>query len=254
MSSKFQKLQSIIKNLSETQINFLENLANIFQSPYQTLERNPESDLIRDNMVRDFGDYLRIHHCFSHQPFTKDKFEFALETVVNLSGVQAKLAPKGNPGYDIEINKEKISLKTQADKNIKELKIHISKFMELGKGEWGDQEEQLIGLREQFFQHLKGYNRIIDLRCLQHEENSYRYELVEIPVKLLQKAKKGTFRMMHNSTQFPKPGYCDVYGPNQKLLYQLYFDGGGERKLQIKNIDKNHCIVHATWSFQSTMI
>jgi type II restriction enzyme len=29
----------------------------------------------------------------------------------------------------------------------------------------------------------------------------------------------------------------------------LYFDGGGERKLQIKHLLKSHCAVIATWEF-----
>ena len=35
------------------------------------------------------------------------------------------------------------------------------------------------------------------------------------------------------------------------MKYQLYFDGGTERKLQIKNLRKDLCTVHATWVFAS---
>jgi hypothetical protein len=34
-----------------------------------------------------------------------------------------------------------------------------------------------------------------------------------------------------------------------ELLFSLYFDGGGERKLQIKSLKKGLCKVHATWQF-----
>lgn len=36
---------------------------------------------------------------------------------------------------------------------------------------------------------------------------------------------------------------------NGRLLFELYFDGGTERKLQIKGINIENCIVHARWSF-----
>ena len=50
-----------------------------------------------------------------------------------------------------------------------------------------------------------------------------------------------------SSRQTPKPAKCFVY-EGRNLLYELYFDGGTERKLQIRKINKDNCIVHATWS------
>lgn len=75
--------------------------------------------------------------------------------------------------------------------------------------------------------------------------------LVEIPKLLLEEARDGKLSIRHQSKQSPKPGYCDVKEPRGALKYQLYFDGGTERKLQIKNLRKDLCIVHATWAFSS---
>src|SRR6266699_1923187 len=102
------------------------------------------SDIINDCLLQDFGDALRIHHSFSDEPFTKDKFEYALERVANWCGMSAKLARRGNPGYDIMINGLRFSLKTQANRGLSANYLHISKFMELGKGQWGDQESDLV--------------------------------------------------------------------------------------------------------------
>ena len=33
------------------------------------------------------------------------------------------------------------------------------------------------------------------------------------------------------------------------IKFQLYFDGGTERKLQIKHLRKDLCVVHAQWEF-----
>jgi len=111
------------------------------------------SDLVTPCVLADFGDALRIHHCFSAEAFTKDKFEYALERVLNVCGLPARRGDsRTHPGHDLTIRGERFSLKTQADKSIKEEGIHISKFMELGKGTWGDQESDYIALRERFFE------------------------------------------------------------------------------------------------------
>lgn len=181
----------------------------------------------------DFGDVLRLHHCFSREPFSKDKFEYALEKVLRADGIEAVLAERGQRGYDIRIKGENFSLKTEAAKTIRLGTIHISKFMELGGGRWGDDPADLIGLRWQFLSALGSIQRILILRALKKGSPDYFYELVEIPKRLLKKVSNGRFEMMSGSAQFPKPGYCYVE-ENGGVLFSLYFDGGGERKLQIK--------------------
>jgi type II restriction enzyme len=208
----------------------------------------PASTLISDAVLEDFGDVLRLHHCFSRESFSKDKFEFALEKVLVVAGVDAALARRGQRGFDIQIQNENFSLKTEAASAIRLDKIHISKFMELGRGKWGNNPADLVGLREQFLTALRGIQRILILRALRKGAPDYFYELVEIPKPLLERAAKGRLEMILTSTQNPKPGYCYVEEAGE-ALYSLYFDGGGERKLQIKNMVKAHCIVHATWKF-----
>jgi type II restriction enzyme len=199
-------------------------------------------------MLEDFGDVLRIHHCFSREPFSKDKFEYALERVLKTEGRVANLAPRGQRNYDIEIDGEKFSLKTEAAKAIRINTIHISKFMELGGGQWSDDPEDLKGLLNQFLIALSKLERILTLRALKKGTPEYHYKLVEIPKALLKQAAGGRLKMMSDSSQNPKPGYCYVErGSNP--LFSLYFDGGGERKLQIKGLRKDLCFVHASWKF-----
>lgn len=246
---RLKKLCDALKNLTDGQAEWVGTVVEQFQRPYQ-FKRNPYSNFISDCILQDFGDGLRIHHCFSIEPFSKDKFEYALERVANFCGVAAVLAPKGNPGHDITINNEKFSLKTQADKSLKIDRLHISKFMELGKGNWVD-EKDLVGLREQFFNHMKSYERILSLRKLPtRKTNLLCYELVEIPKSLLEEARNGSLMMLENSKQIPKPGFCYVRDKDGNEKFRLYFDGGTERKLQIQNLDKALCTVHAQWEFE----
>lgn len=176
------------------------------------------------------------------------KFEYALEKAKNLCGVQAELASSGNPGHDITVAGINISLKTEAEKNISLNKLHISKFMELGKGDWSDRLEDFQGLRDQFFAHMRSYDRIFTLRCLSKLNNALFYELIEIPKELLEEARYGTFRKARTRV-IPNSGYCDVMDDHGQPKFRLYFDGGGERKLQIKDLKKIYCTIHAIWKF-----
>ena len=243
---RISELVQKIPALTAGQLFWLERVVRVFEGAHTF--QIVGSDLFDRNTLENFGDALRIHHSFSAEPFSKDKFEFVLEKVLTLSGRKASLAAKGNRGHDIEIEGTRISLKTQADRSIRADKIWISKFMELGKGAWGDAPKDLIRLRSMFLQHLKNYDRVFTLRALRRAPNWY-YELVEIPKQLLLAAKYGELEMQLTSKQFPKPGYCHVRSRTKEVIYQLYFDAGSERKLQVKNLLKTACKVHATWSF-----
>jgi type II restriction enzyme len=244
---KITQLMAEIPGLSDYRLGLVQNMVQVFAQPW-IISRALDSDLISDYGLMDFGDVLRIHHCFSREPFSKDKFEFALEAVLSASGVAAALATRGRRGYDIKITGHNVSLKTEAARAIRVDILHISKFMELGGGQWGENPADLVGLRQQFLDNLAGIDRIIVLRALRKGEPDYLYELVEIPKSLLERASAGRFEMRTESAQFPKPGYCYVEDAGE-LLFSLYFDGGGERKLQIKNLKKGLCRVHASWQF-----
>lgn len=247
--NKEQKIRELIKKiptLTEGQIFWLNRVIRVFESPYRY--ENFGSDLFDKLTIENFGDALRIHHSFSAEPFSKDKFEYVLEKVLNMSGHRASLAPKGQSGHDITIDGIRVSLKTQADSNIREDRIWISKFMELGKGSWGDNPHDLVNLREFFLQHIKKYDRIFTLRAIKHAPE-WHYELIEIPMSLMLAAEGGILEMKLDSKQLPKPGYCHVRTEKGQDVYQLYFDGGSERKLQIKNILKSSCAIHANWKF-----
>ena len=246
LSQRIDRLTEVLRMLRPGQLHWVEKVAQTMSAPADfDLHRR---DLLDETSVLDFGDVLRIHHVFSAEPFTKDKFEYALVEVLNRRGVEASLAPKGNPGHDATIAGTRVSLKTQADKSIKKDEVWISKFMELGKGAWGDNLADLKRLRAAFLEHLNRYDRIFSLRAIGKAPN-WHYELVEIPKPLLERAQTGRLEMMTESRQNPRPGYCHVTSQDGSQLYQLYFDGGTERKLQVKGLRKSACVLHAEWKF-----
>jgi hypothetical protein len=219
---------------------------------HMTEKREPNSDLVSEVFLEEFGVHLLAHHGTASRPLTKEQFERAMERVMKLSGRNAERSPMGNPGHDITIDGKKYSLKTQADAHMKSDRLWISKFMELGKGDWSDKPRQLTGLRDQFLKHLNSYDRILSLRALERNDagrSHWHYELVEIPKKLLEEASGGKLEMRMDSKQMPRPGYCTVTDKKGIVKFRLYFDGGTERKLQIKDLKKDLCTVHGEWDF-----
>jgi len=248
--ARIARIISYLPALREGQLIWVERIVLQFKQ-LKTFVLNPTSNLLDEYFLEDFGDALRLHHCFSEDAFAKDKFEYTAVRVWLQCGKQAAMAPRGNPGHDVTVGSERISLKTQADRNLRLKVVNIHKFMELGRGNWADNPNDLIQLRDQYLAHLHGYDRVLILRNTAYPTPAspyWRYELLEIPVSLLQEAAHGELEMMLDSRQTPKPGYCyvvDATGP----AFRLYFDGGTERKLKVQNIRRDLCIVHATWEF-----
>ncbi|BFU94694.1 MAG: hypothetical protein NTNFB02_14160 [Nitrospira sp.] len=244
---RLARLITAIQELSDYRLQLIDLIVSVFSLPKE-YRKSEGLGLISERVLEDFGDVLRLHHCFSREPFSKDKFEYALENVLKTAGINANLAARGQRGYDICIGGEHFSLKTEAAKAIRLDTIHISKFMELGGGQWGDDPADLIGLRDQFLTVLSRINRILILRALRKGTPDWLYELIEVPKALLEKVVNGRCEMVKDSSQYPKPGYCYVEEKG-KILFALYFDGGGERKLQIKALGKDLCVFHASWKF-----
>lgn len=235
-----------LRRLSPAQQEWVKSAVHAFGSTCQ-FDRAPDSDVVTDAVLASLGDRLLSHHAGSRQALSKDRFEFAFEAALNVAGVPAQLVKsRTNRGHDITIRGIPVSLKTEAAANIKDESIHISKWMELGRGEW-----KLPLLRDLFLEHMRSYDRVFTLRRLKDVGTKCRYELVEIPKTLLLEAANCELEACTNSKQNPQPGYGYVKDADGQLMYALYFDGGTERKLQIKHLRKDLCKVHATWTFGS---
>lgn len=242
MNQTMDQLRSAIESLTAQQKILVAKLVNSFQLPH-VFWRWGESDIVSDVVLQNLGDRIVGHHATSRQSLSKDRFEFALEAALTDAGVPAVLVTsRTNRGHDISIRGVPVSLKTEAAKNIRRDFIHVSKWMELGRGEW-----HLPTLRDLFLEHIGQYDRVFTLRCLSNSISEVEYELVEIPKHLMLRAQGCRFEICVDSTQVPQPGYGYVDDANGSPAFSLYFDGGTERKLQIKSLRKDLCRVHATW-------
>ena len=249
MENNEPSLENRVSKLSTGQRALLDAIIDTFNQPVESW-RNPDSNIVTADFLEAFGDVLKLHHTMSYDYLDKHRFEAAMERVYKALGKKVSRPGMCNPGHDLTVDDIPWSLKTQGDKSIRVELLHISKFMELGKGQWID-EKDLPGLRDRFLHHMRSYDRIFQLRYFRNRPNcsAHFYELVEIPKALFQQAENGQFEFMSKSTQNPKPGYCTVRDQLGTVSFKLYFDGGTERKLQIKELRKSLCTVHATWEF-----
>jgi type II restriction enzyme len=245
-------LAPYLERLTPDQFTFIDRLVKAMVLGYSS-RRSDASDLMPTDRSMDlFFIHLVTHHTLYTESFKKEKFEYAVEQVMTSTGrTAARPKSRTNPGLDLTVDGERWSFKTEAHSGIKPESIHISKWMELGKGRW-ESEDDLPGLADRFLRHLEGYDRIFVLRCLTPDDPvNHRYEILEIPKGILTTCRSaGVFTMMHNSTQTPKPGYCRVSDATG-LRFELYFDGGSERKLRLQKLRRDLCTFHAEWQFQT---
>lgn len=258
MADLRENLVKRIAAMNEGQLGLVSMIVDTFAQTI-TSNRNPSSDVVDAAVLEAFGDLLKLHHSLSAAYLDKTRFEVALERILKKLGRKVERpASRTNRGHDITVNGARWSLKTHGDSGIKTDSLFISKFMELGGGRWGDTDlADLAGLRDQFLHHLEGYDRIFQLRYFRRaapgNAETHTYELVEIPKALMLEARTGSLSWAERSRTNPRCGYCAVADANGATKFRLYFDGGGERKLQIKDLRKAACIVHAKWEFTTTL-
>jgi type II restriction enzyme len=82
VEERFDRLMQAVGRLPASQVTTIERIVAQFGQPQQYWAK-PDSDLVSPAALDAFGDVLQLHHCFSEEPFSKDKFEYALVRVAN---------------------------------------------------------------------------------------------------------------------------------------------------------------------------
>src|SRR5580693_6028156 len=85
-----------IPHLSPRQLAYLSGFVRALTRAIE-VHRDTKSDIVSAAFAESFSDIIRIHHCMSSRPVTKEPFERALEQCARESGMQAELAARGNP-------------------------------------------------------------------------------------------------------------------------------------------------------------
>lgn len=208
----------------------------------------PETNIVTTEFSGRFSGLLKtFHDCVGDAELQGRASENLFVKACRHAGLDAELAPKGQRGWDLLLQSQRVSLKTQADKKIRDEWVRLSKLMELGDKavRWGCDPTDLEELRRLFLNSLQDFDRFLILRCFRGPFQ-YQYELLELPKSVFAMVETGAMKFVEDSDLDPKSASCtvtDVHG----LLCELGFDGGGEQKIQLRRMRTAACLRHGEW-------
>ena len=65
--ARVDRLCAALRELTIPQLEYIEGVVLQLRKPFLKIDRNLESDIVDERLLQDFGDVLRIHHCFSKE-------------------------------------------------------------------------------------------------------------------------------------------------------------------------------------------
>jgi hypothetical protein len=240
------QLNQIAPQLSPTRLALLNRMAISLQMGFDSL-LNPDSDIATPLFSECFASRLLLHHAVGEENLNKKSFEYLFRDALRHDGKIAEITASGvSPGADIVVDGTRISLKTEASKDIRDRKITISKLME---ARW-IRDQDALGLArlagDRLREHLAGYDRIIMLRAFNPTKSQVKYNLMEIPHALLTLAlglQPGDIKL-----NLGRNGGGSVVFRDQGLdVFTLRFDGSVE-KVTVTNLLVDRCISHGMWN------
>jgi hypothetical protein len=246
-----EQLNEIAPQLTATRLMLLNRMASALHIRFDGF-LNPRSDLATPLFSEYFASRLLIHHAVVEERLNKKSFEYIFRDALRNDGKNAYITTSNvHSGADLIVDETRISLKTEASKNIREAKITISKFME---ARW-IRDQDTVGLArlasDRLREHLAGYDRIVMLRAFNMPRNEVKYELIEIPHNLLSLA---SFLQPSDITLSPgrSGGGRTTILQDDREAFTLRFDGSVE-KVTITNLSVDLCRSHATWNIPLTI-
>jgi hypothetical protein len=143
-----------------------------------------------------------------------------------------------SPKADIRVGRTRLSLKTETGRSTRRDRISITKLCTTETGDWVSN-----ALIEHAVAHLSRYEGILMLRAI-WSETRFDYQLVDVPIKLLEKmriceALPVGKRMGRRSLGF------DV-SEGGEILFHVHFDGA-DGKCQVRNLRIDRCIMLMEW-------
>jgi hypothetical protein len=199
---------------------------------------------VTNDFAKEFRATLLIHHYFLKAPLATNSFEAAFIRAGRAAGLDVMPAPDGQRFWDVEVEGQKISLKSTAAANLRVGTLHISKLCEAA---WiqdmrrADQREQET--KRLFAEYTDAVDSIIQLRLFKKKAF---YELVEIPTSLL--AQVADVPRAEFAPDGPTIG---IPVGKSRPDFTLKLDRS-DAKVTLANINKCVCPVLAAWQLTTT--
>lgn len=239
-------LLSTLQSLTEPQLAILSRMATAMQKPVAGTHK-PDSDIVTPAFFTAFGNELLLYHAVHENKLSKKTFEHLFMYAALAAGRKAYINKNSTAAEgDVKLDREWLSMKTQADKQIRSGKIYIQKLME---ARWirnyEDKAEIVRQASSRIPEHVRRYERVIMLRAFETPANHLTYELVEIPRELFIRLENIGVEAYSDRNKYGSTS-VEVRGEGGELLYRMLLDGSVE-KIRIFGLLKSVCIVHGEW-------
>lgn len=253
-SRPLDELARLAHGLGPVQVALLADMARALTGDVEE-EISPDSDLLSEGFAGNFSNRLRIYHATNAEKFNKKAFEYAFVAAARYVGGRAIILPNAvAPDADVEVDRHRYSLKTEAARNLSRTAIHVSKFSE---ARWirdcRSPEDFAREATRRIPEHLRRYERIFTLRAfdvlaepLGWDLPVVRYELWEVPRDLLMRVED-----LRPEDFAPRSAAgssrADVMMEDGTRAFRLTLDGSVE-KVTLAGIRTDLCRFHGAWT------
>jgi hypothetical protein len=224
---------------------------------------DPKHWLMTSDLYQIFGLRLCLYHLITSTPLSKSAFEGLLLQSCKEAGIPVESAPSKTAEVDMVLNGKKTSLKSEERIHTS---IHISKFCELGWGDWNNATDLYykINMRSPqdtnrtYEKRITSYDKVMTLRN-QVVGGKISYELLEIPIAVFARILEIPLSdyadgiKASKSKTIPKSFRVKIPWSKKKGSKDIVvlFDGGGERKLTITLPRESAGVEIASWKIES---
>lgn len=237
---------NLLESLSPIQIEVIKAIIQRFASGCEgSLERD---DFLTKEAYEFFSMRLAAHHAYSSHMLKKENFEHILEQSFRRAGVPTERQNSMTVrGADLRVGDVRLSLKTEAARDLRQHAIVISKLMEAAWIKQITSTDDIPGMiRTMVLPHFENYDRIMILRCYPESLSGLiRYDLREIPMDILQgigALQAGDFSPL---TKTRTTSATVRYQGRPAFKFRL---DGSDDKLTVTSLAVSLCPLHAWWS------
>lgn len=246
------EFSGVLDRLTPRRRALLLRMAEALTAP-AAVERH-DSDLVDDAFSDTLANSLLLHHAIHEEPLNKESFEYVMKGCAEAGGHFAELNPgRGTGTWDVRVDDQRWSLKTEAARGISPNTVKIEKLMEARwVRECSNPAKCAAAVRAQIPAHMDGYDRILVLRAFRLAGGAMRYDLVEPPKHLLLERLSTV-----PAAIFTKEGAKESYGANVDdeeggRIFRILLDSSVEKIRIWFNVE--WCRPHGSWTVQSADI
>jgi hypothetical protein len=253
-SDDFAEFTGVLGQLTPLRRALLLRMAEALTAP-AAVDRY-DSDLVDDAFSDTLANSLLLHHAIHEEPLNKESFEYVVKGCAEAGGHSAQLNPgRGTATWDIRVDDQRWSLKTEAARGISPRIVKIEKLMEARwVRECSNPAKCATAVRAHIPAHMDGYDRILVLRAFRLAGGAMRYDLVEPPKDLVLERLSAV-----PASIFTKDGSKESYGADVgnddddgRRIFRILLDSSVEKIRIWFNLE--WCRPHGSWTVQSADI